>query len=45
MAHAIRAAPLVGVLSIDVVAGRWELGYVPWVLQHIAVVKCPTVKC
>jgi RHS repeat-associated protein len=37
-------APLVGVLSVDVVAGTWDLGYVPWILQHIGVVKSPTVK-
>jgi hypothetical protein len=32
-------APLVGVLAVDVVAGTWDLGYVPWILQQIGTIK------
>jgi hypothetical protein len=32
-------APLVGVLAVDVVAGTWDLGYVPWILQQIGIMK------
>jgi hypothetical protein len=32
-------APLAGVLAVDLVAGAWDLGYVPWMLQQIGTVK------
>jgi hypothetical protein len=32
-------APLLGVLAVDVVAGTWDLGYVPWILQQIGIIK------
>ncbi len=37
-------APLVGVLAVDVVSGIWDLGYVPWILNQIGVIKSPQVK-
>ncbi|MEA2544191.1 MAG: hypothetical protein QOH35_5557 [Acidobacteriaceae bacterium] len=32
-------APLVGVLAVDVVAGTRDLGYMPWILQQIGIIK------
>jgi hypothetical protein len=37
-------APLAGILAVDVVAGAWDLGYVPWILQQVGVVKSPQFK-
>jgi RHS repeat-associated protein len=37
-------APLVGVLAVDSVTGAWDLGYVPWILNKIGVIKSPQVK-
>jgi RHS repeat-associated protein len=37
-------APLVSIIAIDAVAGAWDLGYVPWILNKIGVIKSPQVK-
>jgi hypothetical protein len=37
-------APLVGVLAVDVVAGIWDLGYVPWIIKQDGVVNSPQFK-
>jgi hypothetical protein len=38
------AALVIQVVAVDAVAGAWDLGYVPWILNQIGVVKSPTVK-